>query len=211
MKRGDAPEATLAELLPFLLHAHKIFEVAIPEATLDEFTSKGEEEIEGCHHASAVRIRACRGFRNKPPDLEYTMRPLSFNGLEAIYKGRTLKFYKGVNGRPPACGKSDTRKAFYQQSLFGVADEQFSARKLVVIYNVARDGTLLGLDLACPKGVVTDYEPPELHWSIPVPHPATLQNSDIKYEQKPGDLDDIRRNDEDIDDLDIRRDGTSDE
>lgn len=211
MKRGDAPEFTLAELLPFLLHAHKIFEVAIPEATLEEFTSKGEEEIEGCHHASAIRIRARRGFRNKPPNLDYTIRPLSFNGLEMLYKGRTIKFYKGVNGRPPACGKSDTRKAFYQQTLFGSVNDLFPAHKLVVIYNVARDGTFLGLDLACPKGVVSDYEPPELHWSIPVPHPATVHKSDIKYEQKPDDLDEIRRDDEEIDDLDISRDGTDDE
>ena len=80
---------------------------------------------------------------------------------------------------------------------------------MVVIYKVARDGTFIGLDLACPKGVLSDYEPPELYWSIPVPHPATVQSSEIKYEQQPDDLE-IRRED-DVDDLDISLDGTDGE
>ena len=213
MNRGNlpnTPEAVLAHLLPFLLFAHKVFEVAVPEATLDEFVSKGVEEIEGCHHSSAIRIRVRRGLSDKPPDLEYLMRDLTNNGLEIFYKEHTIKFFKGVNGQPPPCGKSDTRKAFYQQSLFGVLHESFLARNLLVIYNVAKDGTFLGLDLACPKGVVSDYAPPELHWSVPVPHPATIQGSEAEYEQLPDDLD-IKRDDEDEGDLGISLDGTDDE
>ena len=182
----------------------------MPEATYDEFTAKGVEQIEGCHHSSAIRIRARRGFADKPPDLDYTVQDLTNNGLEVFHKRHTIKFFKGVNGQPPACRKSENRKAFYQQSLFGVLHESFLARNLVVIYNVAKDGTFLGLDLACPKDVVSDYAPPELYWSIPVPHPATMQDSEIKYEQAPDDLD-IKRDDEDEGDLGISLDGTDDE
>lgn len=206
----NTPEAVLAELLPFLLHAHRIYEVAVPEATLDEFTSKGEEEIEGCHHSSAVRIRVKRGFKNKPPGLEYSMRSLNNNGIEVFHKGHAIKFYKGVNGQPPACGQSEAKRSFYQQSLLGEIYEGLLARRLVVIYRVAKDGTLLGLDLACPKGVLSDYEPPELYWSIPVPHPATIQSGTTPYAPSPDDLN-IQREDEDEGDLDISLDGTGEE
>ena len=212
MNRGntpDTPESVLAHLLSFLLFAHKVFEVAVPEATMDEFTSKGEEVIEGCHHSSAIRIRVRRGFKNRPPDLTYTLSDLANNGIEVYHKGHKIKFYKGVHGMPPACGKSEVRKAFYQQSVFG-DNERFLARNLLVIYNVARDGTFLGLDLTCPKGVASDYAPPELHWSIPVPHPATTQSTHIEYDQQPDDLD-ITRMDEDEGDLGITRNGTGDE
>jgi len=206
----NTPEAVLAQLLPFLLHAHRIYEVVVPEATFDEFTSKGETELEGCHHSSAVRIRVKRGFKIKPQGLDYFMRPLSNNGIEVFYKRHRIKFYKGANGQPPACGKSEAKKAFYQQSLLGEDYERYLSRRLVVIYKVARDGTFIGLDLACPKGVLSDYEPPELYWSIPVPHPATVQSSEVKYEQKPDDLE-IRREDDDVDDLDISLEGTDGE
>lgn len=41
-----------------------------------------------------------------------------------------------------------------------------------------------------------------------MPHPATLQGADSKYDIEPDDLDEIRRGDEDADDLDISLDGT---
>lgn len=213
MKRGntpDTPEAVLAELLPFLLHAYRIFDEAVPEATLEEFTSKGDEVIEPIHHSSATRIRAKRRFiSNKPSEMDYTVGDLLNNGLEFVYNGRVIKFLKGRDGQPPPCGKSRQRRAFYQHTLFGKSYEQEIAKELVVIYNVTRDGVFLGLDLACTKGVISDYEAPELHWSIPVPHPATVQATGNPYESQPDDLDEeIKRDDEDEGDLDISLDGT---
>jgi hypothetical protein len=209
MNRGDdpnRPESVLAAHIPFLAHAYRVFEESVSEATFDEFTSK-EEEIEPFHHASSVRIRAKRRLlKNKPRGLEYEMRPLLNNGLEAVHSGRSIKFYKGVNGHAPACGTSHAKRAFYQQPLFGFE----LPSRLVVIYNVTKDGLLLGLDLINPKGVVEDFAAPEVYWSIPIPHPATLQQSRDEYESKPGDLDEIKR-DDDEGDLDISLDGTSDE
>lgn len=211
MSRGNdpnAPEAVLAAHLDFLAHAYRIYEEAVSEATYQEFTSK-DEEIEPFHHASSVRFRTkCRLSKNKPVGLEYEMRALLNNGVETFHNGRSIKFYKGVDGRAPACGTSHTKKAFYQQPLFGFD----LPSKLVVIYNVTKDGLLLGLDLINPKGVVEDFKSPEAHWSIPVPHPATLQSGTAPYSPQPDDLGkDIRRDDRDEDDLDISLDGTSDE
>lgn len=208
MNRGndpDAPETMLNELIEFLSHAYKIYDESVAEATFQEFTSK-DEEIEPFHHASCVRFRARRRLsKNKPRGLEYDMRPLSNNGVYAIYKGRSIRFYKGVDGRAPACGTSEAKKAFYQQSFFDLPT------KLVVIYNVTKDGSLLGLDLINPKGVVKDFEAPEVHWSIPVPHPATLQSGTTPYAPTPDEMDkDIKRR-EDEDDLDITLVGTDDE
>jgi hypothetical protein len=205
---ANTPEEVLSKLLPFLSHVHPIFEASTQEATIDEFTSKGEEEIEGCHHSSAIRIRVRRQLKNKPPDLQYDIEPLNNNGLEVWHLGHNIKFLKGVNGKPPAPGKSEIRKAFYQQPL-PLDGDHCTAERLVVIYNVAADGTFLGLDLACPKDVVSDYSIPELHWSIPVPHPATLQKPDDKYAQPADELNEIRRADErDEDDQDMSKDET---
>jgi hypothetical protein len=204
---ANTPEEILSKLQPLLSHVYPMFEAATLEATIDEFTSKGDTDIEGCHHSSAIRIRVRRALKNKPPHLKYDIEPLVNNGLEVSHLGHIIKFYKGVNGSPPAPGKSESRKAFYQQPLFG---DHFRAANLVVIYNVASDGTFLGLDLACPKDVVSDYAIPELHWSIPVPHPATLQRVDEKYEQPPDELNEIRRADEkDEDDLGLDETGTN--
>jgi hypothetical protein len=199
----DTPEITLNNLLPLLSHVYPIFEAAVAEATFDEFTSKGETVIEGCHHSSAIRIRVKRALVIKPESLNYDVEPLNFNGLQVFYEGHDIKFLKGVNGHPPACGGSASRKAFYQQTLF---EEEYISR-LVVIYRVATDGSFLGMDLAAPKGVVSDNAPPELHWSIPIPHPSTLQQAQQSYEQPPDELDEISASD-DEDDLDISLDGT---
>jgi hypothetical protein len=206
----DTPEAILAELLPFLSHVYPIFEAAVSEATFDEFTSKGETVIEGCHHSSAIRIRVRRALVEKPDGLEYEIEPLNFNGLEVYHQGYDVKFYKAVNGHPPACGTSDARRDFYQQPLFGEDDDGILNQRLVVIYRVASDGSFLGMDLACPKDVVSDFAPPELHWSITVPHPGTLLNAAHRYEAPPDELDEITATDEDETDLDITRDGTDD-
>lgn len=206
----NTPEAALAELLPLLKVAHRIYEEVIPQV-VEEFTSK-KEAIEPFHFASAVRYKARMLFiKNKTPELDYIVLDLLNNGIEVVYKGRNIKFYKGVNGQVPACGQSGSRKAFYQQSLFASIYQDFLAHNLVVIYNVTRDGTFLGLDLASPKGVSSDYEPPQLDWSIPVPHPATMQGMENKYDKKPDDLNEIKRPDEDEGDLDISLDGTDDQ
>jgi hypothetical protein len=55
MKRGttsEPPESVLAQLLPFLKVAYKIYEESVSEATFEEFISK-EEELEPFHHARA--------------------------------------------------------------------------------------------------------------------------------------------------------------
>lgn len=204
----DIPEEVLSRIWPFLSFAYRIYEAVVPEATFEEFISKGETEIEGCHHSSAVRVRVKRAFNLRPSDLVFQTVPLANNGIEAHYLGHEIKFYKGVNGHPPPCGDSDAKRAFYQQPL--INEDDLHARRLVVICNVGKDGSFLGLDLACPKGIVTDSAPPECYWSIPIPHPSTFQVVDTPYDAMPDDLE-IRRDDEDEDDLGIRLDGTGDD
>jgi hypothetical protein len=188
-------------------HVYPIFEDAVASATYDEFTAKGEDVIEGCHHSSAVRIRVRRALALPAPSgLSYEVEPLNFSGLEVLYEGYDIKFLKSDNGNPPACGASGARRAFYQQSLFGDSEEDY--KRLVVIYRVASDGSFLGMDLAAPKGVISDNAPPQVHWSIPIPHPSTLQNTEQPYEQPPDELDEITSLGEDEDDLDISLDGT---
>src|SRR6185369_1648093 len=80
------PEDVLAKLLPFLSYAYKIYEAVVLEATFEEFISKGETEIEGCHHSSAVRIRVKRALRRRPPDLHFVAIPLAFNGIEVHHQ-----------------------------------------------------------------------------------------------------------------------------
>ena len=205
----DAPEVVLNQLLPFLSYCYPIFEAAVAEATFDEFTSKGETVIEGCHHSSAIRIRVRRVWAEPPGDLQFEIEPLNFSGLEAYYNGYDIKFYKSVNGHPPACGDSDARRDFYQQPLFGQDDDGIVNQRLVVIYRVTSDGSFVGMDLACPKDVVSDFAPPELHWSITIPHPSTLQNVGQSYELPPDELDEITPLDEDENDLGISLDGTT--
>src|ERR1043165_6033532 len=180
------PEDVLAKLWPFLSYAYKIYEAVVPEATIEEFSSKGENEIEGCHHSSAVRIRVRRALKQRPPDLHFTTTPLANNGIEVRYLGHLIKFYKGVNGHPPPCGDSEAKRDFYQQSFLD--DDTLYARKLVVICSVTKEGAFAGLDLACPKGIVTDFTPPECHWSIQIPHPATGLKVQTPYEEPVGDL-----------------------
>jgi hypothetical protein len=202
------PEEVLTKLWPFLSYAYRIYEAVVPEATFEEFISKGETEVEGCHHSSAVRIRVKRALKQRPSDLNFIAIPLANNGIEVHYLGHLIKFYKGVNGHPPPCGDSEAKRDFYQQSFLD--DDALYARKLVVICTVTKDGTFVGLDLACPKGVVTDSTPPECHWLIAIPHPATGFKVDSPYEDPADDLDIKRDQDEEEDDLDIRRKGTDD-
>lgn len=202
---SNTPETVLSELLPLLSYMYPMFEAAVAGATYDEFTSKGETLIEGCHHSSAIRIRVKRALADKPDGLNYEVEPLNFNGLEIFYKNYDVKFLKAVNGHPPAPGTSASRRDFYQQELF----DAIVSQKLVVIYRVASDGSFLGMDLACPKDVVSDFAPPELHWLITIPHPSTLHSATQGYEPSPDDLE-ITSADEDIDDLDISLDGTGD-
>src|SRR5688572_8873134 len=107
------PEDVLAKLWSFLSYAYKIYEAVVPEATFEEFISKGEAEIEGCHHSSAVRIRVRRAFKQRPSDLTFGTVPLANNGIEVHYLGHKIKFYKGVDGLPPPCGDSDAKRDFY--------------------------------------------------------------------------------------------------
>jgi hypothetical protein len=205
---SSKPEDVLSKLWPLLSYSYRIYEALVAEATFEEFTSKGEIEIEGCHHSSAVRIRVRRALKQRPSDLTFTTIPLANNGIEIHYLDHRIKFYKGVDGQPPPCGDSEAKRAFYQQSFLD--EDELHAQNLVVICNVAKDGSFLGLDLACPKGVVTDSAPPECYWSVPIPHPATDLTVAAPYDVPPDDLDEIKRLNEE-DDLDIkRREGTDD-
>jgi len=203
------PEDVLSKLWPLLSYSYRIYEALVAEATFEEFTTKGEIEIEGCHHSSAVRIRVRRALKQRPSDLPFTTIPLANNGIEIHYLGHRIKFYKGVNGHPPPCGDSEAKRAFYQQSFLD--EDELHAQNLVVICNVSKDGSFLGLDLACPKGVVTDSTPPQCYWSIPIPHPATDLPASESYDVPQDDLD-IKHPGEEEDDLDIKkREGTDDE
>jgi len=97
--------------------------------------------------------------------------PIANNGLQLSYADLLLRILKADGGGVPLAGASRARQRFYHQlSLLG--EEAVEVLKLLVLWDVDRlglDGELL---LVCPKRGAETKDSLEVHWMVPIPHPA---------------------------------------
>jgi hypothetical protein len=95
--------------------------------------------------------------------------PLANVGLSLTYRNSyRIKILKAANGamRPPG---SHRMEDYYEQ--LTIFQDQVDAMNLVVIWDLAPDGTL-SLKLVCPRDGSMTRSSVSVHWMIALPHPA---------------------------------------
>ncbi len=181
------PEVVLARLeqiIPLLYHA---IESGVSKALAYQYDGARDPWLASHlvrHHAKTV-LKALGHDVDEMFDLNEKS-PLS--GLSFSYRSQYgFKVLKADRlGGLPSAGNSDRRKEFYCQEslapeLLGIARESLPELplNLVVLWEVDAAFNLLGLTLVCPKSDSPLFgddgqvlRSAELHWSIPIPHPA---------------------------------------
>ncbi|HEX8398804.1 MAG TPA: hypothetical protein VF644_15330 [Pyrinomonadaceae bacterium] len=209
----NPPEQAFSDLRDVIYHTYRLTERAL--ATVQARQESERKNFSVYYYSHSVRFEIRTALEADAIFYGYTVKDLPNDGIEISHKGYKIKLLKGRGGHPPPAGRSKQRRAFYQQSLFGVEYELDLTKNLVLIWSVNNRGAFLGLELCCPKQSFDDYESPLLHWSMTVPHPATEQEPvefDEYISDDSDDLSEIRRqDDDDFDEWDIFKQGTDDE
>lgn len=108
---------------------------------------------------------------------DYNMQRLPNNGLCLQYGRYRLRILKSDNGEPPVPGQSLSRQQFYQQlSLLLVSSDgveiQDDVLNLLVLWEISSPYQLSSLCLVCPRNGKDTRASVEIHWQVPIEHPA---------------------------------------
>jgi hypothetical protein len=175
------PDAVLVRLKPLTLILYRAVEAGIAES-LDFFSSR-EQPIDACLQPNLVRWKAKQVLDeaghlatleddNVVPlaSLQFARLPIANNGLQLSYANLLLRVLKADGGGVPLAGASKARQRFYHQlSLLGDAVDVL---KLLVLWDVDGAGLNGELLLVCPKRGAETKDSLEVHWMVPIPHPA---------------------------------------
>jgi hypothetical protein len=197
---SDATRA-LDDLQPLPSKIHGFLQEAVPIALqhFEEWAPKkqnGDPTLDPHLFPHLVRWHVCRLLRQAEYDATLTevpendhapsIRTMAMSGVEILYRGRKLKFWKSRKGGIPLPGRSESRKAFLQENriLFKANTEEFfNAHNLVLLWDVDGTGDV-SLELVCPmpsdyeRDDVDDWKYPQL-WAISVPDAATLVRTSL--------------------------------
>jgi hypothetical protein len=176
------PQSTLEDLSTVTRLIYEAIDVGVQEAKA--YFGKRNLEIEPHLAASIVRHEATLYIDKKAPGIDGLQREkkLANCGLHLLYGAYAIKVWKSDEGDIPSPGSSKTKQSYYQQTIAGwaelVGEDESGYVNLIIAWDVSRNYLMMGLTLAYPKDV-GDYRSPELHWKLPVPHPADMPRTEF--------------------------------
>jgi hypothetical protein len=129
-----------------------------------------------------VRYWAKRYLRNaglqvSEEQAEFNMQQLPNNGLCLSFGHYRLRILKSDDGDPPVPGDSVSRQNFYHQISIAYVTEdgaevQENVTNLLILWDIDRLYNLTGLSLAYPKSGKDTKASVQVHWHVPITHPA---------------------------------------
>lgn len=190
----DDPSLAYKDLKPLLDVIYEGFEAGTEHAR--EYFESQNRGIEPTLASALVRykMKAYLSDRGQVVE-EYDQEDLANIGL-CIRAGKyCIRLWKSGGDAIPPPGTSRSKRSFlYQQLEFVFPDQPGLPRvtelNLVVLWNVDPGYRLRGLHLVCPKAAPTSYSAVEVHWAIPIDHPALSINSVDSIESIDGQMDD---------------------
>jgi hypothetical protein len=166
-------------LEPLLSPLYRFIEEGAADAN-SFFHQRGEKPHDPWLYPHIVRWHTCNGLddlKQTNATLDYEAADLPMAGIEIAYSGHTIKVFKATDGVLPAAGRSPNRQAFFNGNLFGEDEEVFERANLAVIWDVDAHGSLILMQLVCPKAGSPTWKPGEVHWAVDIPHPATIERT----------------------------------
>ncbi len=170
-------------VLPRLSRLLPVIYQALESGTLDarEYFDGRREGVDPSLYPNLVRYRARCYLTGQGHDVEFVPEELANNGLSLSYAPYQIRILKSDHGAVPAPGSSKVKRDFYNQRVrqlvlpfpggsLGVPIDE--ALNLVILWDVTPTYNLAGLTLVCPKGSDINRTPPDVHWRVPIPHPA---------------------------------------
>lgn len=188
-------EEVLKELSALIPIIDAALEAGSQEAK--EFFEFRNRPVDACLAPDILRWRAKHYLDEAGHAAEFEREGLSNNGLSVVYKTYNIRIRKAVNGTAPVPGPSKILQGFYGQAQlsFQFPDDEpkqeVDLLNLLFLWSSTADYSLRGdMILACPKSGALTRESVQLHWEVPVPHPA-LSIESIQQTDLPDDLDHI--------------------
>ena len=197
MSNIPQPEEVIPELSSILVAIHTALEHGTMRA--GEFFEREDERQTINRYLAPCLVRfwakqylesAGHQVSNEDEESDFNMQQLPNNGLCLQYGKYRLRILKSDNGDPPVPGHSLSRQQFYQQtSLLLVTDcgieVQQEVLNLIVLWEITRPYTLASICLVCPKNGKDTKASVEIHWRVPLDHPAFTMNVDANAEPDP--------------------------
>lgn len=117
------------------------------------------------------------GYQISEDQTDYSFQPLANNGLSMKVGRYRLRILKSDDGDAPVPGDSVSRQNFYQQISIVLTTEdgieiQDEVTNLLVLWDTDFMYNLNGLSLAYPKCGGNTKASVQLHWHVPIMHPA---------------------------------------
>ena len=184
------------EVMPELSSVLKVIHTAIEHGTMraSEFFDEKDVEIDRFLAPCLVRYFAKKYLESEGHEVsaetesDFNLQPLPNNGLCLQHGRYRMRILKSDNGDPPVPGHSISRQGFYQQLPLLLAtsegiEVQEEILNLIVLWEIARPYTLSSLCLVCPKNGKDTKASVEIHWQVPIQHPALTINADANTNQ----------------------------
>jgi len=125
----------------------------------------------------AKRYLQGAGLQVSEEQAEFNLKPLPNNGLCLIFGRYRVRILKSDDGDLPVPGDSVSRRNFYQQISIVYATEngeevQEDVSNLLILWDIDVAYNLTGLSLAYPKAGKDTKASVQVHWHVPITHPA---------------------------------------
>lgn len=193
------PDAVLRRLAPLTPVLYRAVEAGIAES-LDFFSTR-EQPVDPCLQPNIVRWRAKQILDDAGhltelehenvvalPYRQFVRMPVANNGLQLSYGDLVLRILKADGGDVPLAGASRARQRFYHQ--LSLLDEAIDVLRLLVLWDVDCTGLSGELLLVCPRRGAETRDSLEVHWMVPIPHPAEGLGAPVGPVPQHGDDDD---------------------
>lgn len=125
------------------------------------------------------------GLQVTEEQAEFDLQQLPNNGLCLSFGRYRIRILKSDDGELPVPGNSVRRQNFYHQiSIVYVTEEgalvQEDVTNLIILWDISRPYNLSGLSLAYPKSGKDTKASVQVHWHVPIKHPAFAFTVDAK-------------------------------
>ena len=183
------PQEVMTELSSIL----KVIQTALEHGTMrarEFFEREDESQVIDRYLAPclvrywAKKYLESEGHQVSTEEADFNLQPLANNGLYLQHGRCRLRILKSDNGDPPVPGHSISRQHFYQQLPLSLEtsddiEVQEEVLNLIVLWEITRPYTLSSLHLVCPKNGKDTKASVEIHWQVPIQHPAFSITADV--------------------------------
>jgi len=153
------------------LKAREFFEREDPDSHVDRYLAPNLVRY------WAKRYLQNAGLQVSEEQAELNLQPLPNNGLCLRFGRYGLRILKSDDGDPPVPGDSVSRRNFsHQISIVYVTEDgaevREDVRNLLILWDIDRLYNLAELSLAYPKSGNDTKASVQVHWHVPIEHPA---------------------------------------